>query len=173
MFQLIKKIKRRYKITAIAVIVLLLAYYTMSVSLLGQFTNYYFYPSESIEKSKEWGIFINEIPSESIMTNNEEVKLLVDSNIVFWFDEFKIKKSYGLFKLFPYTKISDKGRFLRIAFLNNQKSNETIWVSYNEDSRIKSVENTYGVFSKNGSVTTIKLYKGLNKREIGVLKIKS
>ncbi len=84
----------------LVLIIPILLYYLASVMLSnnGQFVNHYFYPSSSVNSSKEMKIYITKIPYDSlIIKGGDEFKDTVRTEFDFWLDESKVEKSFGLF----------------------------------------------------------------------------
>lgn len=171
--------KKKIAKVVLSLIFIILLYYLASILLTnnGQFVNHYFYPSSSINKSKEYLIFQKEIPDESIeIIGDEKFKKFVKKDLNLWIDTFKVRKSFGIFDLFPYSKIDDKKKILRISYKDDDKKfstsyRESIWVDY-DTKLLQSISTTAGRGYYVDSQAILRFYDDENRvKYLGELKI--
>lgn len=150
---------------------------TITLNNNGQFVNYYFYPSNSIEESKSYGIHIENIASNQV-SYSDGFQENIKSDIVFWLDESRTKKSFGLLSLVPYDTVNESGKVLRIGYKDSKKwvklnYDDAIWIVYDDSNTIQSLSHTYGKFYKSGDTAIVKFYDDKEKtKPLGVIKIK-
>lgn len=171
------------KVIKILVSLLILSsfYYigTISLNINGQFVNYYYYPSSSIKESIENENFIKKLPINSIaIYGGDEFKKMIESDLSFWFDVDKVKRSFGIFSIFPYDTIDNDSKVLRVGYKDSKKRfrlsyDDHIWVAYNDNKGIQSISLTYGYFYKLGETAVIKFYDDEKRtKPLGTVKIK-
>ncbi|CAA0245096.1 hypothetical protein V2647_02815 [Tenacibaculum maritimum] len=163
----------------LGVVILSLIYYVATLTLTnhGQFINYYHYPSSSISESKEHSNFLSVIPQKKIIIEgDEEFKKYIENDLDLWYDEFKVKKSFGLLNLFPYNSIDKDKVFLRIGYKDSEKNytlsyKESTWLEI-QNNEINSISASFGFPFKIGDTATLKFYKDKKKETLfGTLKI--
>jgi hypothetical protein len=167
---------KKLKILIIVPFIVLSLYYLVSIFLNNnKFVNHYFFPSSSIETSKELDLFLNKVDFKDIeIDGDEQFKKLTDS-LVIWYDISKSKKSYGMFNLFSREKINNEGKILRISYINphkwlNKKNN--LYVGFGNNKK-ENLSFTNGHFFLNNDEVIIEFYDEINADiAIGRLKLK-
>ena len=171
-----KKIIIKILVWAIAIFGL---YYLVSITMSnnGQFVQHYYYPTVSVNESKENNIYIKTLNINNLeFIGDKEVKSNLQSQLILWIDKLKVRKSFGLFDIMPYDTIKDDSRVLRVAYKDNKQrystNHKAIYIEYN-DKLLQSISNTTGYGYKNNDVAVLKFYDDEEKTKyLGMIKIK-
>tara|TARA_R110002049_G_scaffold277510_1_gene456031 strand:+ start:70 stop:600 length:531 start_codon:yes stop_codon:yes gene_type:complete len=147
-------------------------YYVLTIKLnnSGEFVNYYYYPSSSIQESVSNKNFIKELPVDSItIVGNKSFDDFVKSDLLFWIDKFKVSKSYGLLNLFPHNYDDNQKKILRVSYKELSSScfinyDDSIWIEY-DGNQTESIDLTTGKGYVNKSIAVLKFFNDEVKSE--------